>query len=139
MGNMENPGKSRSSGRLRAKHGALTVLGDNPAKVGQVIDVDMKGLSFRYMAGKESSNESSMLNILVVGDPFLLRDLPVETLSDLTISEKIAFSSIAMKRLDVKFGRLTNGQLSKLQYFIENFTKGETEIGPRDYSCGKPA
>jgi hypothetical protein len=83
----------------------------------------MKGLSFRYMAGKESSNESSRLNIVVVGDPFLLRDLPVETLSDLTIAEKIGFSSIAMKRLDVKFGRLTRRQLSKLQYFIENFTK----------------
>jgi hypothetical protein len=115
----------------RRKHGRFQVSGavfvgfrpDN-SRLGEVIDIGMGGLSFRYLATGEPSNGSRRLNIFLTGRDFHLNDVIFETVSDFRTDE-IPFTPVTMRRSGVQFGELTNIQISRLEYFIRNYTISE--------------
>jgi len=91
------------------------------SRLGEVIDISLSGLSFRYLASGGPSNGSRRLNIFLTERGFCLDNLPFETVSDVGTYE-IPFTPVTMRRSGVQFERLTEGQASRLEYFIEHFT-----------------
>jgi hypothetical protein len=114
----------RKNRRFFAKKGAFAGLRNNPGKVGQIVDVSLEGLSFCYVADNMQSGESSESDIVLVGGSFQLNNIPSRIIWDLTVNEKIDFSSITMMRIGVKFEKLTPEQRGQLSYFIKNYTAG---------------
>ena len=93
---------------------------------GQIVDVSRGGLAFQYVAGEEEgSNGSFELVILVANNNFHSDKVPFETISDFEIANEVPFSSITMRRRGVQFGKLTDKQISQLDYFIRNHAIGE--------------
>ena len=108
-----------------AKNGAFAGLRNNPSKVGQIVDVSPEGLSFCYLADDTQPGESSECDIVLVSESFQLNKIPSRIIWDLTVNEKIDFSSITMMRIGVKFEKLTSEQRGQLSYFIKNYTAGD--------------
>ena len=96
-------------------------LGPNYIKLGQILDLGMRGLTFRYIAQRATSNESSELEIFTVDQNFFLRKIPFTTISDHETADGIPFSPLRIRECSVKFGILTPLQKSQLAYFIENY------------------
>jgi len=96
---------------------------------GQIVDVSRGGLAFHYVAGEEKEEEgpngSFELVILLADNNFHIDKVPFETISDFEIANKVPFSSITMRRRGVQFGKLTDKQISQLDYFIRNYAIGE--------------
>ena len=118
----------RKHERFQAEDGALAVLRrpwPHPTTLGQIIDISMGGLAFRYIAGEERSHEPSELEILSGDCSFRLDKIPFETISDFKIANEAPFKFIEMRRSGVQFGELRPEQMSQLEYFIQNHAIGE--------------
>jgi len=118
----------RKHERFQVEDGALAVLRrpwPHPTTLGQIIDISMGGLAFRYIAGEERSHEPSELEILWGDCSFRLDKIPFETISDFKTANEAPFSSIEMRRNGVQFGELRPEQMSQLEYFIQNHAIGE--------------
>jgi hypothetical protein len=105
---------------------ALAVFKSKPAKMGQIDDLSLEGLSFSYIDDiADDLDESKTLDILFVDDNFFLTRLPFEIVQEYEIDDERTFSPITMRRRSVAFGNLTSDQRNKLDYFITSHTTGE--------------
>jgi hypothetical protein len=129
MKQSKNPVERREHRRLRAKEGTLAVFGRPRVTVGEIMDMSMGGLAFRYAAEDELSKEPCQLDILLADGLSHLYGLPCETVYDIETDDStpVPVSSMVKRRRGVKFGRLTPSQKLHLENFIENHTEGEVE------------
>jgi hypothetical protein len=114
--------------RFRVKHPAFVVFNTQPTKLGEILDVSMNGLSFRYMVDSEELvNQSRELDILYGDDDFYLDKLHFRTVADRMTNNGLPFSTMIMRRRGVQFCELVEAQQSQLEYFIKHNTSGETQ------------
>ena len=117
--------EKRKDMRLKAREGAFAVPEFDAGVPGQIIDISMGGLAFRYMANGKRTSGSFLLDILISNDIFYLKKVPVITVSDFyEIDEEMLFSVILMRRCGVRFGDLTQSKVSQLKYFIQHHSNG---------------
>jgi hypothetical protein len=89
--------------------------------IGQLLDLSKRGLSFRYyVTGKNPSNFSE-LGIFSSGSGLAVDGIPFRIISDTELDESL-FGPIIFRRSGLLFGPLTPDQISKLDYFLINFT-----------------
>jgi hypothetical protein len=111
--------------RFKAKEGAFAARMPDSSKLGQILDLGKGGLSFLYIDTGQAADESTELDIYVAGNGFYLSKLPVTTVSDIRIPNKIPINPIVMRRQGVHFGELTPEQTLSLDSFIRQYTTGE--------------
>jgi hypothetical protein len=68
--------------RLKVESGALAALSRSPDVAGQVVNISEDGLSFRYVASQQRSEESSRLNLLLAHTRFHSKALPFKIVWD---------------------------------------------------------
>jgi hypothetical protein len=83
--------------RFQVNSNTYVALAPPYGKVGPVIDISLGGLSFRYVDGKETTNES-YIHIFLTEANFYLEKVPVKTILDFEIPDKSASSVINMRR-----------------------------------------
>jgi hypothetical protein len=110
--------------RFQIHQGTYVALAPPYGKVGPVIDISRGGLSFRYVDGKETTNEL-YIHIFLTEANFYLEKVPIKTILDFKIPDKSASSSITMRRCGLQFEDLTHDQASQLEFFVENYSMGE--------------
>jgi hypothetical protein len=111
--------------RFRVPVGVFVSFRPDNSRLGEIIDISLNGLSFRYLASGGPANGSNRLNIFLTERGFCLDDLPFETVSDVGTYE-IPFTPVTMRRSGVQFEELTEDQISGLEYFIQHFTLSKT-------------
>ena len=123
MSNMKELAEQREYKRFRVPKDAFAALGPDYIKVGQIINISMGGLAFRYL-GSEGPSNASELEIFLAGRAFYLYKLHFETVWD-SLTDKKPCSCINMKVCGLQFGDLTPQQISQLEYFIQEYALGE--------------
>jgi hypothetical protein len=124
MTSKKEPFERRQEKRFRVKEGALVILKPADTGTGRIIDISMGGLTFEHLSSQRAPFEATELDILLTGSAFSLYDVPCRSIWNLTIYEKPQ-ASLYKTRYGVQFGELTPGQMSLLEYFIQNHTTGE--------------
>jgi hypothetical protein len=115
--------EKRQHKRFQVPKGTFVGLGPHDTKVGQIIDVGMGGLAFRYVGSEEPSNGE--LDVFLNERDFYLGRVPFRTVSDFEITSRRDSSPTAMRRSGVQFRKMKPNQISQLEYFIQNHTLGE--------------
>jgi hypothetical protein len=115
--------EKRQHKRFQVPKGTFVGLGPHDTKVGQIIDVGMGGLAFRYVGSEEPSNGE--LDVFLNERDFYLGRVPFRTVSDFEITSRRDSISTAMRRSGVQFRKMKPNQISQLEYFIQNHTLGE--------------
>lgn len=115
----------RQTKRYRVRDGIFAVLMANKDKLGQIRDISMQGLSFRYVNADGSSREAGELKIIIAGYGLYLDKLPVETVSDFEIQGAFSFSPLKMRQIGIKFVDLTLEQKYQIGRFIRKHTVEE--------------
>jgi hypothetical protein len=112
----------RENKRFQIKDFTFVKLWSGPNEdIGQLLDLSKRGLSFRYfVTGKNPSNFSE-LGIFSSGCDLAIDGIPFSIISDTELNES-SFGPIIFRRSGVLFGPLTDYQISKLNYFLKNFT-----------------
>jgi hypothetical protein len=124
MTSKNEPVERREHRRYQVHSGTYVALGPPYGKVGPMIDISLGGLSFQYVAGKERTNESH-INIFLTDANFYLEKVPIKTILDFEIADKLPPSSVATRRCGLRFEDLTHDQAFKLDFFIQNYRTGE--------------
>ena len=126
MTNKKDLIERRKHKRFKAKQGAFAVLTSDYNKLGQIKDIGKGGLSFCYIANGEQTDRFSEIEIYLIGDEisddFYLKKIPVRTVVDFEVDNKVSFSSLPMRQLSMHFEKLTSGQIFLLNYFLREYT-----------------
>jgi hypothetical protein len=114
----------RKRKRFQVPGGVFVGFGPHANKVGQVVDVSMGGLAYRYV-GSEDSSGGSHLDIFVTDDDFYMGAVPFKTICDFQVVDRVPASPLTMRRCGVQFRKLSPKQNAQLEYFIQQHTLGE--------------
>ncbi len=94
--------------------------------MGDIVDISLDGLCFRYIASEKSSHRSSHIDILLTDGSFCLNKIQVRTISDFEMDGKTS-GGFKTRQCGVQFGNLTDNQKSDLRYFIQTYTTADPE------------
>lgn len=120
----KNLDDQRKHKRFQVPRGVFVGFGPHVNKVGQIVDLSLGGLAFRYV-GSGESQDGSHLDIFMADNDFYLGSVPFKTVSDFEIVQTTPSSPMTMRRSGVRFGKLTSEQRSELEYFLQHHTLGE--------------
>jgi hypothetical protein len=115
----------RQQKRFKAQEGAFAALVDQESRLGQIKDISLHGLSFRYIDNHEKLKNASELKIIIGNQGLYLDKLPFKIIFDFEIESEFSFSRVNMRQVGLKFGDLTPGQRNRLDHFLKNHTIGE--------------
>jgi hypothetical protein len=101
---------------------ACAVYLSKPAKFGRINNISMDGLSFDYIALREQSSQSLVLDILLADRGFYLANLTFKSISDDIVASDFSMDPIKMRRHHVRFERLAPDQIREIQYFIQHYS-----------------
>ena len=113
----------RKSKRYKAIEGAYAVISPKSHKLGQIIDISMDGLAFKYIDTsnddtKRQSYSEELIFLSSIG--FYVGDLPFKTISDTEVTNTPSFSSMKVRERHVQFNDLSFKQLFDLDYYLRN-------------------
>ena len=115
--------------RFLAKNKAYVSLGSGFTRVGTIKDISLGGVSFEYIVIEDLAKEHMQhLDIFVSGNGFNLPNVPCSIVYDVSAgtpnSDYTLQTLIISKRCGVKFSEVTEEQMLKLEFFLENYTTG---------------
>jgi hypothetical protein len=116
----------RHSKRYQAKEGVFAVLVAKKDRLGQIKDISMRGLSFRYVNDDNSSRDPGELKIFVAGSGLYIDKVATEVISDFEIKGGFVVSPLKLRQTGIKFINLTSEQKYQLGRFIRKHTIGES-------------
>jgi len=125
MGNAKVKFERRHQKRFKVAEGAFAAIVDRGSKLGQIKDISKKGLAFRYIDSEEQPDDARELKIIIGSGGVYIDKLPFKKVADFAIESEFSFSSIRMRQIGLKFGRLSSEQQSRLEHFIQYHTLGE--------------
>lgn len=123
----------RRNKRYKAVDGAYAAISPNSHKLGQIIDISMTGLSFKYI---DTSNDDKYENQIPEETVFLssmgyyVGDLPFRVVSDYEVTNVPSFSSMKVRKRHVQFMDLSFKQLFDLDYYLRNNVSDQLEKLP---------
>ena len=112
---MERRGKKR----FEAKGGCLVILGSEPVKPWQILDISEEGLAFRYIRGAEEVGSIPHLDIRTSDTALCIEKVPYQVISDIDLTGA-GRRSYKLKRCGIKFGQLTPEQSGQLRRLIDS-------------------
>jgi hypothetical protein len=125
MTNTKDFTDKRKHKRFKAKKGAFAILRSDQNKLGQIKDISQGGLSFQYDTSGEQFDGSAEMDILLPGNNFYLKNVPVRKVVDFEVNNKVSFSSLPLRQRNMEFGEMKPIQIFQLYYFIQHHTIDE--------------
>ncbi len=116
----------RIAKRLRAVDGALAALSPETGRIGQIQNISLHGVAFRYIADgalETDLNGTVRLQILFAGKGIWLDGVPVKWIADVDLPTASSFSGIPLRQTSLQFLALTDAQKARLQDYIRRFTQ----------------
>lgn len=126
----------RKNKRYKAVEGAYAAVSPNSHKLGQIIDISMGGLSFKYIDTSSNDTENDRLpeeTIFLSSMGYYVGDLPFKTVADYEVTNAPSFSSMKVRKRHVQFTDLSFKQLFDLDYYLRNNVSEQVEKLSRQY------
>ena len=115
----------RRSKRYKAVEGAYAAISPKSHRLGQIIDISMGGLSFKYIeTGSPDEMDDTIMEdeqtIFLSSMGYYVGDLAFKTISDYEVTNTPSFSSMKVRRRHIQFTDLSFKQLFDLDYYLRN-------------------
>jgi len=126
----------RKNKRYKAVDGAYAAISPNSHKLGQIIDISMGGLAFKYIDTSTEENDvdaSAEESIFLSSMGYYVGDLPFKTISDYEVTNAPSFSSMKVRKRHVQFTDLSFKQLFDLDYYLRHNVAEQLEKLPKHY------
>ena len=114
----------RKTNRLRARTVSFALLHFREPIIGQINDISIFGASILYFRSNRDSDEESTLDIFTSDNRFVLKDIPIEIVSDFKVKVEIDLGQTALRKRGVKFLNLSKAQKEQLKHFMRLYAVG---------------
>ena len=115
----KDPTDRRKHKRFEVKSGKCKIN----EKAADIIDISMGGMAFSYVDDKEWSDETFDRGMLLGEKDLCIEEVPFKIISDCAINSGLSIT----RRRGVKFEKLTDKQLSQLEFYIWTNTDAKEE------------
>ena len=114
----------RQHQRYAVQKNAFAFLRNESIYPGQITEISLGGMAFQYASKNGSSPEASKIDIVSADytEAVSIRHLEIQKVFDTVISEENAGGSSKVRKQVVRFGNLSRGQMSRLEYFIRGYS-----------------
>jgi hypothetical protein len=125
--------ENRKHKRYQVPDGSFVTLGPSNSILGQILDISMGGLAFRYINSRpETPKHESYVDIYLTEGNLCLAAVPIKAVSDFETSDTVTckadgplpVSCRGMRRCGLQFGEMNQGQMSQLATCIQSQTIG---------------
>ena len=123
MGKEKTVADRRQHKRFKATTGIFAVN----SHFGQIEDISMGGLLFRYVERGPWPEETVETGSLFGEDDLWIDSIPIKFISECMAEDGVACKSTIVKKRSIEFGELTPRQIRLLETFIWVNTKGAVE------------
>ncbi len=103
--------------------GAYAAINPKSLKLGQIIDISMGGLCFKYIDTSKTDEQDEQLpeeTVILSSMGYYVGDLPFKTIDDYEVTNTPSFSSMKVRKRHVQFKDLSFKQLFDLDYYLRN-------------------
>ena len=130
---MADQKEQRKHERYEVPEDSFVTLGPSNSILGQILDISMGGLAFRYINSQPNGPTDELyLDIYLTEGDLCMGRVPIKAVSDLETPDTVTckadgplpVSCRSMRRCGVEFGEMTHGQISQLASCIQNRTIG---------------
>jgi hypothetical protein len=118
-----NATERRKYERHAVQDGTLAVLRANPSRLGQIEDISLGGIKFHYIQTGEPSHEFPSLTLLKIGAHNMIKNLPFSIVNDSGPDNPLPYTSLPLRHIQIKFGRLTENQKNQIDKFINSYRR----------------
>ena len=116
----------RIAKRFRAVDGALAALSPATGRVGQIQNISLNGVAFRYIADdfpEANLDGMTRLQLMFAGKGIWLDGILVKRIADVDLPTGASFSGIPLRQTSLQFIALTESQKIRLRDYIRRFTQ----------------
>lgn len=121
----------RKHKRYHVKEGAYAAISPRSYKIGQIVDISMGGLSFKYIdtsafdddSDFDYTNKNAPETMFLSSMGYYVGDLCFDTVDDYKINNTPSFSNLTIRKRHIKFLDLELKQLFDLDYYIQKNVK----------------
>ena len=117
--------------RLWPQPNTFAAVGKNYSRVGKVRDISLDGLSFEYLYGESIENNSSQVDIFLVGNIFHLYNVPCRMVYDVQIHVPHVKSHykklLTTKRCGIEFKEISKDDFAQLSLFLQAHTVAKSK------------
>ncbi len=122
---MTNKPERRKHTRYLIKNGAYATISPDSTKLGQIVDISMGGLAFKYIDAKSNKSKTNIHETLFLSSMgYYVGDIEFKTIADYEASgseiPEAPSNAMKIRIRHVKFTDLKLKQLFDLDYYIEN-------------------
>ena len=115
--------------RFLAEPNTYAALGSSFTKIGKIRDISMGGVAFEYYSGSEDLNQyDSTVTIFITVNNFYLENIPCQMIYDRPKcgSNKATAlnSNYKVRRCGIQFMTMSENKRQRLEYFLNNQTRG---------------
>ena len=111
--------------RYAMQPSAFVSIRPGGTNLGQIMDLSIGGLAFRYMSKERPSGAFFQIDLFSAENGFYLEEVPFRTIWDVETDGQLPFSALSMRRRGGEFGELTDHQRTQLAYFMEHYSEAE--------------
>ena len=115
--------------RFEPQDNTYAALGNHFSRVGKLTDISIGGLAFKYIENTESYEpNATVVSIFHSEDSFFLHHIGCRLIYDRPLYVKTEISDLKqkymVKKCGVAFTAIEPHQTEKLNYFLNNYTRG---------------
>ena len=115
--------------RFLAQPNAYAALGSSFTKIGKIEDISMGGVAFEYYSSNEDLNlYDSTVTIFITVSNFYLENVPCQVIYDRpkcgSNNSMVLNSNYKVKRCGIQLMTMTESKRQRLEYFLNNQTRG---------------
>ena len=113
----------RKNKRYNAVEGAYAAISPKSRKLGQVINISMGGVCFKYIDNNYDDQDAGIQredSIFLSSMGYYVGDLPFKTVCDYEVTNVPSFSSMKVRKRHAQFTDLNFKQLFDLDFYLRN-------------------
>lgn len=126
MSSTKRRSEKRKFKRFRSAEGAFVIQEHHFTGRCQIIDICRGGLAIHHLAGDQQSGKIFDVDLFHTGRNFYITNLSVSCIYDEN-ADNGPFISLPIRRKGLQFRKLTEEQTDLLDFFIQNYTQGESQ------------
>lgn len=120
--------EQRKNIRFLVENNVIAALRNGFTKIGKVKDISIGGFSFEHIYDENSNWESSKKDVFLWVNEFSMSKVPCRIVYEIPVHTPPEYASLPIhfmaRRCGAQFEPLSEVQITQLDFFLKNFTKG---------------
>ena len=118
----------RKADRLRARTVCFALLHFREPIIGQINDISIFGASILYFKASRDLDEELVVDIFTSDNRFVLKEVPIEIVSDFKVNVEIDLGQTTLRKRGVKFLNLSKARKDQLKHFMRLYAIGDASL-----------